>query len=183
MGNSVIAGRTKEEVIARAHAIIGGYKDLTAIWEAIRDVAKQMDGKVLNKRFADKVNAQIAGIGSISLQKDFWGKYEISLYINNRWVKGVGYFDGELYCTKFYDFHNRCLTDGRIDADKVEAEVIGYIDQITEYSERWRDAAEHYDAYDEALSRAKLAFSQALGRLNKLFIPSKIMINSDGKVV
>lgn len=166
----------RETFIARAELIVKAYDDLSQIYEIITDVAREMNGKVYNKRFKDAVNERIAGLGRMFVgDKDaYFGWRKVTILIDRRWSQETGYIDDDVHYDSINDIA-RWLVNNRIDANATANEIARTLQHIHAAAQNWRDAADNYDMYAEQLNNAIAGLRQALNGINPLFKPTEII--------
>lgn len=171
----------KERFIFRANAIIKGYVELKEIWRAVELTAKQMNGKVFNKRFADSVNEKTAlKFGRIWFSDTYnLGYKSMTLSINSRCYQipnqcGVNYIDDYLYSKSLHNAEKELLTDGRIDEEKAISTVSAYIAVIDRERQKYLDAIKHYDRDTERREKALQNLAKAFEKINPLFVPTSL---------
>lgn len=175
----------KESFRKYAVAIIVGYQEIIEVLKAIIEVGKQMDGKVLNKRFITAINGKIKGASVYMNDQYNFGYRNLNFCLENRSVNINGsweYIDRQLYCTyvnnveksfcEYEDEHFK--VNPRIVSGKVEATCNEYIEKCKKYIEKWEDAAVNFDKYTEQVNNAVREFCNALKGLNDHFCPSEI---------
>lgn len=165
----------RETFIARAELIVKAYGDLSQIYETIIEVAKQMNGKVYNKRFKDAVNERIAGLGRMFVgdREPYSGWRKVTILIDRRWSQETGYIDDDVHYDYIIDIA-RWLVNNRIDANATANDIARELELIHAAAQNWRDAADNYDMYAKQLDNAIAGLRQALNGINPLFKPTKI---------
>lgn len=156
----------KEQFTQHARAIENAYRDVLKVWGAIEDTAKEMNGKVYNKRFIDAVNGKIEGFARVYVDSNYNNRKQLSIYLKNRsYQYGTYciYFDKSIYNTSIWDLEKECLTNWRIDSTKFSAVVAGNIKAIEDKIIIWQQALINFDRDQkkirEALQTLKDTFS------------------------
>ena len=158
-----------------AKHVINGYNEVLEGWQVVIETAKEMDGKVFNKRFTDAVNAKLSAVRCSVNAPSYLGNKELSLWLDNRSYNNGSfccYFDDKVY---YRDVKlDSLLTDGRIDAAKVVEIVNDLQNNINKKVSEWSDAAKNWDRYEKRVRKALAAFGAAMEGVNPFFIPSEI---------
>ena len=169
----------KTNFLVYSENIVKGYNDIEKIWRVVLETAKEMNGKVFNKRFADAINVKVQGVGSVSFNDPYnMGYKTLNIWINKRYyeipgIYGCHYFDGDLD-GKYMHNINEILTDGRIDATKAAEKIAGYLGRINQKRDEMRDAAKNYDKNKKKVENAVRALAVAFSGINSLFVPSEL---------
>lgn len=157
-----------------AKHVINGYNEALEGWQVVLETAKEMDGKVFNKRFTDAVNAKLSAV-CCSVNDPYNLGKELSFWLSNRSYNNGSfcrYFDNKVY---YRDVKlDSLLTDGRIDAAKVVETVNDLRNNINKKVSEWSDAAKNWDRYEKRVRKALAAFGAAMEGVNPFFIPSEL---------
>lgn len=159
----------KEDFTVHANAIVGGYNDLKKVWAVVSEVAKEMNGKVINKRFTDAINAKCEGVGRVYIDE----YKKLLVYITNRCYNNGSYcvyFDDKLS----YRYSFGVDFSGRVDADLICGMVSANIKNINDKISTWKDAAKNWDKYEAKVRKALEAFNKAMVGVNPLFKPYEL---------
>lgn len=175
--NNIISDKAK--FLVYSENIVNGYNDLEKIWRAVLETAKEMHGKVFNKRFGDAINAKISGVGSVSFNDPYnMGYKTLNIWVEKRYytipgIYGCNYFDDDLSYKSMHNA-NDILTDGRIDATKAAEKITDYLGGINRKRDEMKDAAKNYDKNKKKLENAVRALAVAFSGINPLFVPSEL---------
>ena len=157
----------KQDFEIYANGIIRAYNDVKSVWAAVLEVSKQMDGKVINKRFTEAIDAKCVGVGSVWLDNSKL----MHVQIYNRSIQtahGPEYIDRRLYyCTSY-----GVAFSGRVDAAEVASMYSALVKNINDKINQWKDAAKNFDKYQEKTRKALQALNKAFEGINPIFKPS-----------
>lgn len=173
--NYIINQSKKAAFIKHNEAIIKGYGEVLIIWDCVLYAAKEMNGKVFNKRFTEAVNEKAERYGRVFVSDPYGLGKEIAAFINSRCytINGIStYIDKNLYYTDFK--LSEILTDGRIDAKKAENVLLSISEKIMKRVAIIKDAVKNYDKHVKRRAKALAALAKEFEQLNELFKPNEL---------
>lgn len=177
------AFRNLEELTARAVAIEKGVNTLSKCFAIACKVAEQMNGKVLNKRLATKIQQTIEEelgdkVAHAGLTYEYGNQCKLSFFLYTRsynygpadgnGYRACSYFDGELYTDLYFP------TTEKVDADAIrksaESRNLWNARKVYEYNDAVKCWSKDRSAYTALL----LNFQKAVGALNPLLVDSEV---------
>lgn len=178
-------GNNKELYIRYATALIDGIEKVIASFDIIRDVAKKMDGKVMNVRFENAIkeltDANKSGVYYRVYKKSYsfsGNDREMVLYLDVRSVQDTDctcvYFDKDISNYISYSVERDMLNEGRISYEKIDTRLNKLEKSYREQIELWRDGINNYDNYKKMLNDALVDFGEKMSKINYLFKPHEI---------
>lgn len=162
----------KEQFLQHARAIVSAYKDVLQAWSAVENTAKEMDGKVYNKRFLEAVNGKIEGFARVYVDSNYNNRKQLSIYLKNRsYQYGTYciYFDKSIYNTSIWDLEKECLTAGRIDSAKFSAVVADHTAAVETYINSWQQAAKNFDRDQKKIRKALQTLHDTFATVSPVF--------------
>lgn len=176
-----IASRySKADFLAYGSAVIEAHKKVIEVYKKVIYVAYGMDGKVLNKRFVDKVNEMVESDGARVVVSDTYGlgHKDFKIYLDKDYVS-LGTCNktirNDIYGTYITSYGNDFSDDeGRITAVGIEGKCNKEIEVCEGQIKKWQDAIDNYDEYSARVANAMSQLAESFKGMNNLFVPYEI---------
>lgn len=199
MNNVIFRRFSKDDATFYFDAMRKGIEQVTGACVVFSETAQRFNGKVLNKRFTDEVNARLLERFGVTEHEGWSGAnvrvslsddgtrsrcFNVSLlnrsadFPRNNGYKSAVYFDSEI-CTKIV-IGDAFMENGRIDADVFIDRARETADSCLRTYNEWRDALLNWDKYLAALDEIDAFIANKIGDINEMFLHSGACYFSNG---
>lgn len=184
---------TKQQYKEYLAGILKGLEQMNAAFAALATTAKEWDGKVYNKRFADAVNERVKGFASFSpgTRQGYNNLlYKCEFYLNERAVRVSAerfgqesynwcYFDQEINSSIYFTYSSRYENDIFKVDDRMNERINGEAfaaacDKVIKANERraamFRDALRSWDKSLAGLAKIEQYLQKSAATINPLFV-------------
>jgi hypothetical protein len=180
---------TQSEVAMHAKYVCEYAETCNRVWaKAIELLRTKCDGKQLNKRFADALNAafenelytfydgrKVPNI-NVSIRTSYGDNKEIAIWLQQRcynYNNRACYYDGNVW-GKYVALDKKYFEDGKVVAHRLIPAIERVMGGNRVLIYKLQDAAKNFDKYRAAYEKAKSAFITACEKINPMFVEDDV---------